>query len=161
MREGDTHPIAAGQFFNLTAKVDFRKSQPHEDAFGFVFWIEISMGGVQHGFARDGFEFLREIADAETRTLPDLPLVRRLFLEDHSEEGGLAGAIGADQPNPRTRAEMCRRTLKQNSRGILFIDRLDLEHEMFCEPGRLCVSGGADGHSVIRGGYRGSRNPRG
>ena len=118
------------------------------------------MGGVQHGLARDGFEFLREVADAETRTLADGSLVRRLLLKDHPEEGGLAGAIGSHQTDPRTGAEMRRRALKQNSRGILFIDRLDLEQEMLCEPGRLCLSGGADGHLVIRCGCRGSQNLR-
>ena len=122
MRQGDAHPIATGQLFDLTTEVDLRKSQPHENSFGFVFGIQIAMGGVQHGLARDGFELLREVADAETRTLADGPLIRRFLPEDHPEEGGLAGAVGSHQADPRTGAEMRRRILKQNPRGILFTD---------------------------------------
>ena len=83
MRQGDAHPIATGQLFDLTAEVQLRKSQSHQDAFRFMFGIQIAMGGVQHGLARNGFEFLRQVADAKTRTLADGSLVRRFLLEDH------------------------------------------------------------------------------
>ena len=100
MRQGDPHPIAAGQLFDRTAEVDLRKSQPHENTFGFMFGVQIAMGGVQHRLARNRFQFLREVADAETRTLADGSLVRRFFPEDHPEESGFAGAVGSHQADP-------------------------------------------------------------
>ena len=65
-----------------------------------MFGVQIAMGGVQHGLARDSFEFLREVADAETRTFADGSLVRRFLREDHPEERGLAGAVGSYQADP-------------------------------------------------------------
>ena len=118
MRQGDTHPIAAGQLFDLTAEVDLRKSQPHENTLGLMFGIEIAMGGVQDGLARDGLEFLREVADTETRTFANGSFVRRFFFENHPEERGLAGAVGSHQadaagrrwaeaPSSKTLVEYC------------------------------------------------------
>ena len=80
------------------------------------------MCGVQNVLARDGFKFLREIANTEPRPLPDGAFVRRFFFEDHAEERGLAGAIGSHQADARAGAEMRRGTFKQNPCGILFID---------------------------------------
>ena len=100
MRQRHAHSIATGQFLDRTTEIDLRKSQPHQDAFRFMFGIQIAMGGVQHGLARNSFEFLREVADAETRTLADGSLVRRFLPKDHPEERGLAGAVGSHQADP-------------------------------------------------------------
>jgi hypothetical protein len=58
------------------------------------------MGRVQYVLARDGLEFLRQVADAETRTLADSSLIGRFLSEDHSEQRGFAGAVRSYQSNP-------------------------------------------------------------
>ena len=54
-------------------------------------------GLVEHGAARHLLDVLAEVADGEPLRDRDLAFVGRLFADDHAEERGLAGAVGADQ----------------------------------------------------------------
>ena len=54
-------------------------------------------GFVEHGAALHLFDVLAEVADGELLRDGDLAFVGVFFADDHAEEGGLAGAVGADQ----------------------------------------------------------------
>jgi hypothetical protein len=91
----------------------------------------VAMGGIEHRLARNGFELLRQVADAEAGTFADGALVRRFFAENHAEQGRLAGAVRTDEADPRVRPQMRGGVGEQNLRGILFTDRFDLQHGAF------------------------------
>jgi len=71
VRQRDPHSVAAGQVFHRASEIDLGKSQPHQNAFGFVFGKLVAMRGVEYRFASDGFEFLGKIPDPEAGPFPD------------------------------------------------------------------------------------------
>ena len=112
MGQCDPHAVAARQLVHRTAEVRLAESQPGQNTLGFVLRILVAVRGIQHRFPGDGFELLRQIADAQARPLADRAFVRRFLAQESSEERGLAGAVGSDQADSRMRAQV-RRGLHQ------------------------------------------------
>src|ERR1017187_1524372 len=54
-------------------------------------------GLIEHGTAGHLFDVLAEIADGELFGNRDIAFVRHFLTDHHAEEGGFAGAVGADQ----------------------------------------------------------------
>jgi hypothetical protein len=54
-------------------------------------------GDLQDGLVADGGAFLRQVAEVRAAFPLDRALIGRLFAENEVEQGGLAGAVGADE----------------------------------------------------------------
>src|SRR5215217_920707 len=96
MRQSDAHAVPSRKFFNQPVEVDFSKPESHQNALRFILWILVPMSGIQDRFPGNGFEFLRQIANVESRTLTDRPFVRRFFTENHAKERRLSRAVRSD-----------------------------------------------------------------
>ncbi len=70
---------------------------------GFELVMEVAgAAAAGDGFVEDGaalhlFDVLAEIADGESLGDGEFAFVGELFADDHAEESGLAGAVGADE----------------------------------------------------------------
>ena len=79
VRERDTHAVSAGKVLNRSRKIGFREAQAGENPFGFMFWIQVAVCGIQDGFSDNGFEFLRKVADTEARAFADGAFIGRFL----------------------------------------------------------------------------------
>ena len=84
---------------------------------------------VQHGSARHLFDVLPEVPDREPLRHRHIPIVRRLFPDDHPEEGGLAGAVRPDEADPLAWIELKGGIDEQNLPAVLFVDSIERDHE--------------------------------
>jgi hypothetical protein len=114
MGQCDPHPIATRELVNRTGKICVAESQPGEDAFGFVLRILVAMRRIERRLAGDGFEFLRQIADAKTRPLSYRPFIRRFLAQDHFEQRRLACPVGTHKADPSVRTQVCGRSVEQH-----------------------------------------------
>ena len=73
-------------------------------------------------------DILAEIADGDALVAGDLPLVGLLLAGDHPEQGGLAGAVGADQPDLLALLKRGRGLDEHELPPVLFDDSFEAYH---------------------------------
>ena len=86
-------------------------------------------GFVEHGAAVHLFHVLAEVADGELLGDGDFAFVGRFLADDHAEEGGLAGAVGADQADLFARVELERGVDEDELFAVLLVDVGEGNHE--------------------------------
>ena len=99
MRQRDPHAVASGQVLDRSREIGFSETQSGENAFGFMLRVQVSVRGIQHGVPGDGFQFLREIADAQSRAFADGAFVRRFLAKNHAKERRFSDAVRPDEPD--------------------------------------------------------------
>ena len=97
-------------------------------------------GLVQHRPSRHLLHFLAEVADGESLWNRHLAVVRRLLAHDHPEEGGLAGAVRADEPDLLAGVELEGRLDEEDLPPILLADVGERDHDR----GAILSAAGAD-----------------
>ena len=73
------------------------------------------------------------------------PLSARDLAGDHAEQGGLAGAVAADQPDPRAVRNVRARTFDQQPAGHAYRELVDHEHR------GVMAECGPEGHGETAG----------
>jgi hypothetical protein len=79
---------------------------------------------------------LAEVADADAAIDRHLALVGRLLLHDQTKDGGLAGAVGADQAHLFPAVDGRRRLHEQDLGAVLLADLVEPDHEAASLPGK-------------------------
>src|SRR5437867_1246235 len=90
--------------------------------------IQIAAGRVQCRIARDGLESLWKITDPQAWALADATAIQLLLAENQSEECRLANAVGADQSDAASRAQVGRGLFEQRLGRELLADGFELKH---------------------------------
>jgi len=85
-------------------------------------------GDLEDGFVADGSGLLREIADGGAAVECDFAAIGFLVSEDHIDEGGLAGAVGADKAEAFAAIDLQRRVAQQFARSEALGDFNDGQH---------------------------------
>jgi len=95
---------------------------------GFEFVVQIARapaagdGFIEHGAAGHFFDVLTEVADGEFLRDGNVAFVRRFLTDHHAEEGGFAGAVGADEADFFAGVELERGVDKDELLAVLFVD---------------------------------------
>ncbi len=80
--------------------------------------------------ARHLFDVLPEVADGHPLRHRDVAFVGLLFADDHPEQGGLAGAVGADQADFLAGIELERGVDEQDLPAVLLADAGKRNHDV-------------------------------
>ena len=79
-------------------------------------------GLVEHRAARHLLDVLAEVADGQLLRNRDLAFVGRFLADDHAEERGLAGAVGADQADLLAGVQLERGVDEEELLAVLLVD---------------------------------------
>ncbi len=85
-------------------------------------------GFIENRAALHFFDVLTEVADRHPLRNRDLALVRIFLADDHAEEGGLAGAVGADESNLLARIQLKGSVNEDQLFAILLVDIRERDH---------------------------------
>ena len=83
---------------------------------------------VEDGASRHLLDVLLEVADGEFLGDRDVPFVGRFLADDHPEERGLAGPVGADKTDLVTRIELERRLDEEDLLAVLLAYLRERDH---------------------------------
>ena len=87
-------------------------------------------GFVEHRAALHLFHILAKVADRELLRNRDVAFVGRFLADDHAEERGFAGSVGADQPDLFAGVQLERSFDEDQLLAVLFIDVRKRNHPL-------------------------------
>ncbi len=95
----------------------------HETKFG-----EAVEHGSEHAPLADGFDFLRQVADANRPAAVDLAGVLRVFAGEDAQDRRFSRAVGPDEPPSRPAVDHPRQPVEQDARAEAALDAVDVDH---------------------------------
>ena len=106
---------------------------------------ERGLDEVEERHPRLGVEMLADVADGHPGRADDLPVVGLFLLEEQAEQGRLAGAVAADQPDVLAGVVLPRDALEDVVRAVAFLDVVEaVEHARSLEIRHLAHSAYVD-----------------